>query len=214
MPNLILVPTDLERGPIEANLRFDRGHWQFQTIGFGVVSAAVQATRAIACHHPHRVVVAGIAGLYDAPQNNSLAVGEAVWFGRVALDGIGVGQGDEFIAAEALGWGSERGDHEDGSFDLSVPTGQDAERLLVTACSASASVDEAASRMRRFYDASGEDMESFAVAAACRAAAVTCSVVRGFSNTVGCRDHSRWRVETALSNVTKHLQAFVDENYE
>ncbi len=49
-------------------------------------------------------------------------------------------------------------------------------------------------KLRVFPDAMAEDMEGFGVALACRFAEVPLSIVRGFSNWVGDRNHSNWKV--------------------
>jgi futalosine hydrolase len=42
-----------------------------------------------------------------------------------------------------------------------------------------------------------EDMEGFAVAAACRLAGIPLDIVRGISNTAGDRDHSHGQIDAA-----------------
>jgi futalosine hydrolase len=68
---------------------------------------------------------------------------------------------------------------------------------MLSACSAAAGADDVRSRLRLHPDAVAEDMEGFAVAAACRLAGVPLDVVRGISNTAGDRDTARWQVEAA-----------------
>lgn len=215
MPNLILIPTDRERDVIErvANspgsigriLPGNDADWQIHTIGFGVIAAAVNATRLISKHDPDLVVVAGIAGRFDASLKNDPPVGKAVWFSSVQIDGIGIGQGESFVDATELGWRWGSGSNADGSLDLWTPD-HGSGRTLLTVCSASASPKDAVWRSRRFPDALAEDMESYAVASACVTAGVRCAVLRGLSNIVGCRDHSRWQTEAALTDVARGLR--------
>jgi futalosine hydrolase len=74
----------------------------------------------------------------------------------------------------------------------------DAAGLLLSACAASASAADAALRREQFPAAVAEDMEGFAVALACRLAAVPCQIIRGISNRAGDRDKANWQVEPAL----------------
>jgi futalosine hydrolase len=69
--------------------------------------------------------------------------------------------------------------------------------LLLSACAASADDADVRSRLQLFPDAAAEDMEGFAVAAACRLAGVPLDIVRGISNVTGDRDISRWQIEAA-----------------
>jgi futalosine hydrolase len=68
---------------------------------------------------------------------------------------------------------------------------------LLSACAASADEADVRSRLRLHPDAAAEDMEGFAVAAACRLAGVPLDIVRGISNTAGDRDTSGWQIEAA-----------------
>ncbi len=210
MPNLILIPTDRERSVIEAELQPDRAGWELHTIGFGVVASAVNAARLIFQSRPEWVVVAGIAGKFDRPANRDLALGEAVWFSDVRLDGIGVGQAERFIDAAELGWPSPLGDPRSGAINLWTPD-NGGDRTLITVCSGSSCSAEATWRGQRFPAALGEDMESYGVAAACRAAGVRCGVLRGLSNEAGCRDHGRWKTDAALISVADRLRDFFNQ---
>lgn len=210
MPNLILIPTDRERTVIERELRLDRAGWEPHTIGFGVVASAVNATALIFQARPEWVVVAGIAGKFDRPAGPDRALGRAVWFSDVRLDGIGVGQAERYIDAVELGWPSPLGDPRSGAIPLWTPD-DGGDRTLLTVCSGSSCSAEAAWRGERFPAALAEDMESYGVAAACRAAGVRCGVLRGLSNEVGCRDHGRWKIEAALVSVADSLRDFFEQ---
>ncbi|NDH95322.1 MAG: futalosine hydrolase, partial [Planctomycetia bacterium] len=65
-------------------------------------------------------------------------------------------------------------------------------------CAASATAEDAATRLEEFPTAVAEDMEGFAVALACRLAGVPCQIIRGISNRAGDRDKARWQIEPAL----------------
>jgi futalosine hydrolase len=171
--------------------------------GFGPVAAAARTAALIAAHAPARVLLVGIAGRLDA----RLDIGAAYRFDRVACHGIGVGAGDAFVPAEALGWSQWPGDPADPAaavgdvIDLTadvVDRGL-AQGLLLTACAASATAKDVARRTTLFPTALAEDMEGFGVALACRLAGVPLVVIRGISNTAGDRDHAGWRVPEALA---------------
>lgn len=230
LSDLILVPTELERTAIESKLRGIGERWSIETIGFGVIAAGVRTARLLTEYSPSRVVLAGIAGLFgpagpgssDASPSEAGAseasasgdaaafdLGDAVWFDAVAIDGIGVGQGDDYVDAAAMGWRWDSGQDEAGRLHLELPAESKA-ALLLTVCSGSANADDASRRARRFPDAVAEDMESYAVAHACASGGVPLSVVRGFSNFVGRRDRSQWKVDAALQSVAEQLQRVID----
>jgi futalosine hydrolase len=171
---------------------------------------------AIQVHQPDRVVLAGIAG----GLSDSSAIGSAHWFSTVVCDGIGVGEGDAFLAAASLGWkqwsGTDgRSDDPSGDrLDLTLPDqagrSSSASSTLVSVCAAS-SDSAMAIRRGRLAGASSadaviaEDMEAFGVAMACRMASTSCMVVRGISNVAGDRDHSKWQIDLALQSVAERL---------
>lgn len=214
MPGLILIPTDMERRHIESTLRFDSDRWTISTIGFGVIAAAVGTANALSRTDPSQVILAGIAGLFERRRNPAYQIGDAIWFDSVAVDGIGVGQGDAYVDASELGWSVLPADATGTTLSLDPPTrettaGADP-NLLLTVCAGSADVDDADRRLRRYPDAVGEDMEAFSVAYACHRAGVPIRVVRGFSNVVGRRDKTQWQIEQALASVTQQLQRTID----
>jgi futalosine hydrolase len=199
---LLLVPTELERGFIAPAVAAACGSSiRSELCGFGPVVAAARTARLIAEHRPDRILLVGIAGRFA----DRLAIGEAYAFERVACHGIGAGSGDAFVPAESMGWPQWPGDGSDpatrigGSLPCTsgmLPATARA-GLLLSACAASADEADVRSRLRLHPDAAAEDMEGFAVAAACRLAGVPLDVVRGISNTVGDRDTSGWQIEAA-----------------
>ncbi|MCS7466475.1 futalosine hydrolase [Stieleria sp. ICT_E10.1] len=214
MNGLILVPTDNERRLIESSIRIESDQWTVNTIGFGVIAAGIETTRLLLSERPRQVILAGIAGLFSGPSTETLRLGDATWFDSVAIDGIGVGQGDAFVDAADLGW---RAEGEAAPTDtIHLPTTPQSRAsiarpaLLLTVCAGSADEDDAARRLRRVPAAIGEDMEAYAVAYACQSAGVPLRVVRGFSNRVGCRDKSDWQIAPALASVAEQLQQYLD----
>jgi len=144
-------------------------------------------------------VLVGIAGAYDEERH---AVGSALAFTRVAIDGIGVGQGAGFRASPRLGFPQWPGSNDtppiEDELELSAPAGAPP-ALLLTTCAASDGPEHARERLERFPRAVAEDMEGFAVALACALEGVPATVVRGISNRVGERDAARWRIPAALA---------------
>jgi futalosine hydrolase len=205
---LVLVPTELERRLIEpvaaasGNLVGSHGSVRLELCGFGPVVAAARTARLIAEHRPERVLLVGIAGRFT----DRLALGAAYAFDRVACHGVGAGSGDALLPAEALGWPQWPGDGVDPTARigdlLPCTSGADSAGtaragLLLSACAASAGADDVRVRLRLHPEAAAEDMEGFAVAAACRLAGVPLDIVRGISNTAGDRDNSGWQVDDA-----------------
>jgi futalosine hydrolase len=201
--HLVLVPTESESRIIEPLVRAGgSGSFCLHLCGFGPVVAAARTALLIAEHRPERVLLVGIAGRLS----NRLAIGGAYAFERVACHGVGAGSGDAFAPAEALGWPQWPGDGADSATrigdEISFASGRlpdSAARagLLLSACAASADEADVCSRRQLFPDAAAEDMEGFAVAAACRLAGVPLDIVRGISNAAGDRDASGWQIEAA-----------------
>lgn len=196
-PTLVLVPTELERARLADLGGFGVGAALVDLAGFGVAAAGARTSERLAVLRPARVLLVGIAGTYDPER---APVGTALEFGRVAVEGIGVGSGRDYVPPPVLGfpqWPGVEGASKPIFDELELASG--ARTLLLTTVAASANPAEARLRRERFPDAVGEDMEGFAVALACALAGVPLSIVRGFSNEVGDRDSARWRIPAALA---------------
>jgi len=161
-----------------------------EVCGFGLIAAAIGTMRLVEAYRPTRLVLIGIAGTFDETE---FPIGSARRFGRVLIDGVGVGEGDAFQSAGQLGWGGDEG--------IELP----GDGLLLSVTSASSDAAMADRRRRRFSGLVGqggaiaEEMEGYAVAAACKTAGIRCEVVRGASNRVGDRDHANWKIDAALA---------------
>lgn len=227
--HLILFPTDLERrlaAPVLAagETAADRPageppaehHGARITVhlcGFGLAAAAARTAQLVAQLAPEHVILAGIAGRFTAADNArdvAPPLGAAACFSAVACHGIGVGSGEQFASAAALGWPQWPGDPPDPAAAIGdeidcaisgrdLPADLPHAGLLLTVAAASADAAEARLRHRLHPAAVAEDMEGYAVALACRLAGVPCTIVRGFSNTVGDRDKSRWHTAAAVA---------------
>jgi futalosine hydrolase len=197
---LLLIPTDLELQRLLDRGGLDPQLGELETCGFGPVAAAARSAALLAERRPSRVLLLGIAGAYDVVAH---PLGEALEFGAVAIEGIGVGEGRALAGPPALGFpqwpGSSpaAGVERPAVYDRIALAGEGG--LLLTTCAASADAGQAALRRERFPEALAEDMEGFAVALACSLAGVPLRIVRGISNEVGDRDPSRWRIPGALS---------------
>ncbi len=195
LPNpkwLILIPTEMERTQVEPQLCIPNS--AIEICGFGPVIPAAKTSQLLETHKPDRVLLIGIAGVYD----QVLAVGTAFSFSEVSLYGVGAGEGDEFLTAKEMGWNQWDGEERPIGDMISITPLTDNAAQLLTVCSAAGSRDEVELRLNKFPLALAEDMEGFAVASACRLAGVPISIVRGFSNKAGNRDTSSWRITEAL----------------
>jgi futalosine hydrolase len=179
---LILVPTALE-----SNLLFpDGAPGPVVVCGFGLAAAGAGAAHAIAVNPAAAadgVVLVGAAGTYDADRH---PIGSAMIAGSVRCEGIGAGSGGGHRSAAALGFAD--------SDAIDVGEGDE----LLSVATAAGSQQEAAARKARYPAAAGEEMEGYAVAVAAGLFGVGLTIVRGFSNTAGDRDHARWRMADAL----------------
>ena len=173
-----------------------------QRVGFGPITSAARAGALIARYRPSRVILVGIGGTFDVER---FPGGSACRFDQVVCDGVGMGRGDQFCSAEDQGWKQFAADDAMpevrdvlplvSTYDPSIPCAG----TLLTVCAASANAQDRKDRLVRYPEACVEDMEGFAVAAACTMASVPVQIVRGISNQVGDRDHGSWQIEPALA---------------
>jgi futalosine hydrolase len=215
MTDLILIPTELEhrflsRGAHGFDRRGDCDDLANRAVdvelcGFGLVAAATRAMQLIAQRRPSRVILVGIAGALDP----SVPVGTAIEFGSVAVDGIGVGFGDRFQTAAAMGWPHWH----DPSSSVTIGDRIELQTLggpeLLSVCAASADADHASLRRQHYCHAVAEDMEGFGVAMACQLMQVPLRIVRGISNVAGNRDFKTWQVEFALQQAGRLVDAIL-----
>lgn len=206
MMTLLFIPTAFERDTLLGDDEAPDA-MRVEIVGLGPVAAAARAAQRIAEVRPARVVLAGLAGTFDPERH---PIGSVMEFGEVAIDGIGVGEGEKALGLDALGfpqWEDERG----RVVDRLPLDASDATNVLLTVSAASADARHAALRRRRVPDAVAEDMEGFGVALACRMAGVPLRIVRGIGNRVGDRDTSGWAIEPALAAVRERLNEFRED---
>jgi futalosine hydrolase len=178
----VLVPTALEAEAL-------RTGWPLEICGFGLAAAGVGAMDAIARHQPGAVVLAGLAGTYDA--------------GRTPLESVVVAGSVRCVGISAGGrTAAELGFAASDEITLTNGTG-----LALSVATASGSPQEAAARSAEHPDAMIEEMEGYAVALAAATTGVSCTMVRGISNRAGVRDRAEWRVDTALAAVQRTLDS-------
>lgn len=178
---LVLVPTELEAR------RLSLRHAPLELCGFGLARAGVGAMHAIAQHRPQRVVLAGVAGSYDA---GLAPIGAVLSPGLVRCHGIGVGD----QTPSQLGFADS---------DETALDGQDG--LALSVARASQSADQARSRRAAEPRAVLEEMEGYAVALAAMTAGIPCTMLRAVSNMVGDRDLAGWSLDAALDALRERL---------
>lgn len=201
--SLLLIPTDTERqwagqllGELAPNI-------VVELCGFGPIVAGIRAAQLIAHYRPQRVWLVGIAGALDA----NMTLGTAYEFDQVACYGIGVGCGSQFQSAGEMGWLQWPGLGPRSTTSIiadclmlgtGAPQTSDRPRQLLTVCSASANEEQVAWHKQKYPQAAAEDMEGFAVAAACSLAQVPLRIIRGLSNVAGDRDQRNWQSAKAM----------------
>lgn len=196
----MLVPTELEHRRLRAGDGGLAPGASIELCGFGPVAAAAVTAERLCVLSPGRVILVGIAGTFDSTRH---PVGSAMSFSRVAIDGVGAGEGEGFVGPRPLnlpqwtmsGAGGDAPIHDE--LPLAVPPGG-REAQLLTVCAASDSPAMADARRSRHPAAVAEDMEGFAVALACARANVPLTILRGISNVVGERDPAAWKITPAL----------------
>ena len=209
LPNLLLIPTEPEHALVKerAQILVDKTFAIVAICGFGPVLPAATVTEKIHQYRPRQVILCGIAGAYDGA---SLDVGAAYEFSQVKIDGIGVGQGTEFKTPSQMGWEQFAGDTDRPAIGDQIDISSMEDRSLLTVCTAASDRAQANDRYQR-YETAAEDMEAFAVAAACRLQNVPLRVVRGISNIAGDRDHSQWKIADAMNSAMDIVERIVME---
>jgi futalosine hydrolase len=218
---LILVPTavELQHLPQHFLKMIERKGGAIELCGFGPVVAAARAASLTMGHQPQQVVLCGVAGAIG----ESLRVSSAYRFDSVACYGIGVGCGQHFRSASSVGWRQWSGDASTGDSSgqaLSLPIGDVLElsklnkpseqKLLLTTCAASQDESDVELKRAAFPRALAEDMEGFAVAAACQLAGLSLSIVRGISNRAGDRDHRNWKIAEAMQAAAALVEEMIE----
>ncbi len=201
-PTLVLVPTELEARALAECGGLPAGLALLELCGFGPISAAARTAALLERLEPRRVLLLGVAGAYDPRRR---ALGSALGFARVAVEGLGVGAGEGLRSAGAVGFPSvpesaraPGGDGEEIALVRLSGTSDAEGSLLLTTCAASGDAEQAGERRRRHPAAEAEDMEGFGVALACALRGVPLAIVRGLSNVAGDRDRARWRLVEAV----------------
>lgn len=201
MPDLVLVPTALERDYLAPLIRAvaEENGWRIERCGFGPIVAAARTAQLIAEHQPNKLLLVGIAGSYAG--GDSIAT--AYRFDCVVSYGVGIGESVRFVSAGQLGWpqwsDSDPARQIEDTICLAETEGRQAGQTVLLTCCAGASTDqEAVERRERFPNAIAEDMEGFGVAVAGRLANVPVGIIRGISNRAGDRNHRNWQIPAAL----------------
>ncbi|MCR9296860.1 MAG: futalosine hydrolase [bacterium] len=187
---LVLVPSQLELDHLQDSRLIAES--PVELCGFGLVAAAMRTMQLLSHYQPQQVLLIGIAG----GLTEHIQVGQAYCFDSVACYGIGVGTGKDFCTAGQMGWRQLEQPIQIGDqLDLRQNS---AGRLLLSCAAASGNPDDVDHRLAAFPQAEAEDMEAFAVAAACRLAKIPLTVIRGISNRAGHRDHREWKIADAM----------------
>ena len=204
--SLILVPTAFEAEQLRPTQNLD-----IELCGFGLAIAGARSCQLIQKYRPRRVVLVGIAGSLSA----DCTVGKAYRFSHVLCHGIGIGGGTAHQSAASLGWNQLDGDENCGligdrlSIEATPPDCApflDIPRDLLSVTSASINESETRNKLQMFPNACAEDMEGFAVAAACQLLRIPLTILRGISNVAGDRDKEHWRVKEAMASASALLQ--------
>jgi futalosine hydrolase len=204
---LLIVPTQFELQFLSSSFReqINETDCRMELCGFGIVVSALRTSQLIARYSPKRVLLIGIAGTL----NSRFPIGHAFQFSEVECFGIGAGAGDHYVSAHEMDWRQWPQEPEiSGSILLTERSGDNLANqtaTLLTCCSASATDQDVQWKLKKHPKAVAEDMEGFAVAAACRFAGIPLTIVRGISNRAGDRNKENWRVAEAMLAVEKTI---------
>lgn len=203
---LILTPTSFEKKLLD-RLWPATKRPAIEICGFGAIVPAARTMQLVQQHRPQRILLIGIAGSY----RSEILIGHPIQFSHVACYGIGAGTGDAFQTASQMGWSQWPGSSHEPAIAEEVNLSAAGEnRLLLTVTAAAANEQDVANRLRLFPNAFAEDMEGFAVAAACQLAMIPLTIVRGVSNQAGDRDKANWQMEAALVSAVELSRAIIN----
>ena len=213
MDVLLLVPTRMELSRLALPSAIAR---RAEICGFGPVAAAARTAQLLATTDADVVLLAGIAGAYDAER--IVPIGSAVWCDDVTLDGVGAGEGEAFLSSDQLGFPLLELD--DGTPVAStLPACVAPERPsegngnvghigALTVCAASGDAAQALRRKTLHPHATIEEMEGFGVALSAKLFGVDFAMVRGVSNVAGDRHVATWSIDEALASLRREIVEF------
>lgn len=223
---LILVPTALE---LQYLSLAKSTNVEVQLCGFGLAISGIRCAQLIKELRPSRVLLIGVAGGYGS----TCQLGTARSYSSVRCYGVGVGEGENYESAEEMGWlpwpgGSsspsiadhivlrQRKNSSASSPSALATTSSSAPSIgigaeLLSCTAASHSEEEADRRHEKFPQSMAEDMEGYAVAAACSLLNTPLSIVRGISNRAGHRDLKKWNIPGAMSAASSLAQELLND---
>jgi futalosine hydrolase len=196
--NLILIPTSIESRKILSAIPEIADVAHVALCGFGPILAAARAGILLATQRPKRCLLIGIAGTYNSAV---CPLGSAFAFESVGCFGIGSSNEKDFLLPSQMGFPMWQDENQTINEQLTLYTKPfgNADLQLLTVCAASSNAHEVQTRKKHFPFAVAEDMEGFAIAAACSLSQVPFSIIRGISNRAGDRDRKNWEIDNALS---------------
>lgn len=207
---LLLVPTRMELDFLSTafHQRIADLGCKIELCGFGPILAGILASQLISKHKPNKVLLLGVAG----GLTQELRVANSIEFDEVVCYGVGAGSGENYVTTQEMGWCHWRSEHDRIEIKDSIsmdnlrenPIERGSPVQLLTCCAASACEDDVKMRLAKFPDAIAEDMEGFAVAAACLVNKTPLRIIRGISNRAGDRNKSNWRMHESMAAVEVH----------
>jgi futalosine hydrolase len=184
--------------------------------GIGIINTSFAITRALAGNDVGIVVLAGIAGTFNAeqfPLCSACVVRKEIWpeFG-LKKDGLVDPKGLGFSLAEIDGqpvWNALRLCSGKRLFDSGLDRFENLPEAVSLTVSGVTATAEGAAVYRNEYAADIENMEGFAAAYVCALVGVGLCQVRTVSNLVGSRDSKDWDLRGALTELGRVCQVLV-----
>jgi futalosine hydrolase len=205
-PILIVVATELEATRLP---KLERAITVVS--GIGAVNAALATQAGILKHQPGLILIVGIGGAYPT---SGLQPGDAAVSSQIIYAGLGAIDGEHFLDLEQLGFPLlERNGTKifntlpvsDLSRDFAKAAGITYGPFL-TLETVTGSFETASRLERQVPGALVEGMEGAGVAHVACKHNIPCLEVRGISNMVGPRDHSKWKIPEAMQALSKALE--------
>jgi futalosine hydrolase len=172
--------------------------------GVGPIQSAIQTVKALTQKEYDLVICMGIGGGFS----HKTRMGDLVIADRIICGDLGAETERGFLPLDQMGFGSTQIECDFNTTDLlckalqqsyfSVHLGP-----IITVSTATGTEESTAKLVTRMPHALCEAMEGFGVASAARSYNIPFVEIRAISNVVGLRDKSSWRIDEALSSLTK-----------
>jgi len=183
---------------------------QFAVTGVGAAATIYNLTKILANNKYDLVIQAGIGGSFD----RSIAPGEVVFVSTDRFADAGTEDGDEFIDIFELGL-TDADEHPYSGKVLANPSDSkilniNLPRVSGLTVNTVTGSDATTEKLQKLFNCQVESMEGAALHYVCLQEGVPFAQIRAISNYVEKRNRASWQIETALTNLSEKLVAYLN----